>query len=138
MKPGVFVINKKLTQTNISVGQLGVKRDNPDRYAIALMNFHARRRKLHIAPDLQGRSDEGLAYSVGSSFDIGSRDYGTFSAYTQTKTASTHRVLEIFREEFERIRTRTGHRRPNSRPPATPISTISSSSSIRPTRWSTG
>jgi zinc protease len=104
MKPGVYVIYKQLTQANISVGELGIKRDNPDRYAIALMNFTLGGGSFTSRLTSRVRSDEGLAYSVGSSFNIGSRDYGTFAAYAQTKTASTHRVLEIFTEEFKRIR----------------------------------
>jgi len=49
------------------------------------------------------RSDEGLAYSVRSSFSTGNRDYGTFIAYTQTRTATAKRALELFFEEFENI-----------------------------------
>ncbi len=104
MKPGVYVIDKKLTQANISVGQLGIKRDNPDRYAIALMNFTLGGGSFTSRLTSRVRSDEGLAYSVGSSFNIGSRDYGTFAAYAQTKTASAYRVLEIFMQEFKKIR----------------------------------
>ncbi len=105
MRPGVYIINKPgLTQSNINVGQLGIKRDNPDRYAIALMNFTLGGGSFTSRLTSRVRSDEGLAYSVGSSFNIGSRDYGTFSAYAQTKTASTYRVLQIFGEEFKKIR----------------------------------
>jgi zinc protease len=107
MKPGVYVINKKLTQANIDVGQLGVKRDNPDRYAIALMNFTLGGGSFTSRLMSKVRSDEGLAYSVGSRFNTDSRDYGTFMAYAQTKTASTHRVLEIFMQELDRIRKET-------------------------------
>jgi zinc protease len=103
-KPGVFVINKKLTQANINVGQLGIKRDNPDRYAIALMNFTLGGGSFTSRLMSRVRSDEGLAYHVGSYFDVGSRDFGTFEAVAQTKTVSTHRVLEIFEEEFNNIR----------------------------------
>ena len=102
--PGVFVINKNLTQANITVGHLGIKRDNPDRYAIALMNFTLGGGSFTSRLTGRVRSDEGLAYSVGSSFGINSRDFGTFQAHAQTKTNSTYRVLQIFKEEFEKIR----------------------------------
>lgn len=49
------------------------------------------------------RSDEGLAYSVRSSFDTGSKDYGTFSASCQTKVGSTHRAIELMLEEIKKI-----------------------------------
>jgi zinc protease len=104
MKPGVYIINKKVTQANIDVGELGVKRDNPDRYAITLMNFTLGGGSFTSRLTSRVRSDEGLAYSVASRFNTGSRDYGTFMAYAQTKTASTHRVLEIFMQEFTKIR----------------------------------
>jgi predicted Zn-dependent peptidase len=103
-KPGVYVINKNLTQANITVGHLGIKRDNPDRYAIALMNFTLGGGSFTSRLTGRVRSDEGLAYSVGSSFGTTSRDYGTFQAQAQTKTGSAYRVLEIFKEEFEKIR----------------------------------
>jgi zinc protease len=103
-KPGVFVINKSVTQSNISMGQLGIKRDNPDRYAIALMNFTLGGGSFTSRLTSKVRSDEGLAYSVGSSFSISSRDYGTFQANTQTKTPSTHRVLELFNQEINKMR----------------------------------
>jgi zinc protease len=103
-KPGVFVIDKDITQANIRVGQLGIKRDNPDRYAITLMNFILGGGSFTSRLTTRVRSDEGLAYSVGSRFSTGSRDYGLFYAYTQTKTATTHRALEIFFEELNRIK----------------------------------
>lgn len=101
---GVFVVNKAITQANINAGHLGIKRDNPDRYAIALLNYTLGGGSFTSRLTSKVRSDEGLAYSVGSSFNIGSRDYGLFYAYAQTKTASAHRVLEIFKEEIAQIR----------------------------------
>lgn len=101
--PGVFLIDKKITQTNIIAGHLGVKRDNPDKYAISLMNFTLGGGSFTSRLISRVRSDEGLAYSVRSSFSTGDRDYGTFQASAQTKTPSTHRVLEIFSEEIARM-----------------------------------
>jgi predicted Zn-dependent peptidase len=103
-KPGVFVIHKEITQANISMGQLGIKRDNPDRYAISLMNFTLGGGSFTSRLTSKVRSDEGLAYSVSSRFATDSRDFGTFQASAQTKTASTHRVLEIFNQEIRRMR----------------------------------
>jgi predicted Zn-dependent peptidase len=103
-KPGVFVVDKDITQANIRVGHLGIKRDNPDKYAVSLMNFILGGGSFTSRLTTRVRSDEGLAYSVRSRFSTGSRDFGLFYAYSQTKTPSAHRVLEIFTEEFERIR----------------------------------
>lgn len=103
-KPGVFVINKDISQANIRLGHLGIKRDNPDKYAVSLMNYILGGGSFTSRLTSKIRSDEGLAYSVGSRFATDDRDYGLFYAYTQTKTPTTHRALEIFKEEMQRIR----------------------------------
>jgi len=103
-KPGVFIINKDITQANIRVGQLGIKRDNPDKWAVSLMNYILGGGSFTSRLTSRVRSDEGLAYSVKSRFSTQSRDYGDFYAYTQTKTSTAKRALEIFFEEFEKIR----------------------------------
>ncbi|UCC80347.1 MAG: insulinase family protein [Candidatus Zixiibacteriota bacterium] len=102
-KPGVYIIDKDITQANVRVGHLGIKRDNPDRWAISLMNYILGGGSFTSRLTSRVRSDEGLAYSVRSSFSTGSRDYGTFMAYTQTKTATAKRALELFFEEFENV-----------------------------------
>lgn len=104
--PGVFVINKDVTQSNVSEAQIGIKRDNPDRYAISLMNYVLGGGSFTSRLTSRVRSDEGLAYHVGSYFDTGSRDLGLFTAVAQTKTVSTYRVLEIFREELKKIQSK--------------------------------
>jgi len=103
-KPGVFIIDKDITQANIRVGHLGIKRDNPDKWAISLMNYILGGGSFTSRLTTRVRSDEGLAYSVRSVFAAGSRDYGAFMAYAQTKTATAKRALEIFFEEFENIK----------------------------------
>ena len=64
-EPGVYFIEKTdVTQANIRVGHLGITRDNPDYFAVQVMNEilgggFASRLFSRI------RSDQGLAYSVG-------------------------------------------------------------------------
>jgi len=103
-RPGVYIIDKGITQANIRVGHLGIKRDNPDKWAISLMNYILGGGSFTSRLTSRVRSDEGLAYSVRSSFSTGNRDYGAFMAYTQTKTTTAKRALEIFFEEFENIK----------------------------------
>jgi predicted Zn-dependent peptidase len=50
------------------------------------------------------RSDEGLAYSVGTAFNTGSPDVGTFYAYCQTKSTTTLKAINLMKAEIERIR----------------------------------
>jgi predicted Zn-dependent peptidase len=103
-KPGVFIIDKDITQANIMVGQLGIKRDNPDKWAISIMNYILGGGSFTSRLTSRVRSDEGLAYSVRSSFSTESRDYGAFNASAQTKTATAGRALDIFFEQFEKIK----------------------------------
>ncbi len=102
--PGVYEIVKDINQAYINIGQLGIKRDNPDRYAVQLMNYILGGGSFTSRLTSRVRSDEGLAYRTGSSFDIGSRDFGTFNAYCQTKAATAHKAMTIMMEEIRKIR----------------------------------
>jgi len=102
--PGVFQVKKDINQANIRMGHLGIKRDNPDRYAIDLMNYILGAGSFTSRLTSKVRSDEGLAYSVGSSFNTGSRDYGSFFAYTQTKSSTAYKAVRLMIEEIKKIR----------------------------------
>ena len=102
--PGVYQVKKDINQAYLMIGELGIKRDNPDRYAVGLLNYMLGGGSFTSRLKSRVRSDEGLAYSVGSSFDIDSRDYGTFAARCQTKSATAHKATKIITEEIEKIR----------------------------------
>jgi predicted Zn-dependent peptidase len=51
------------------------------------------------------RSDEGLAYSAGSSYGMGVYYPGTFRASFQSKSASTSQAIQIVLDEINRMRT---------------------------------
>jgi predicted Zn-dependent peptidase len=103
-KPGVFFVEKDVNQSNIRFGHLGVTEDNPDRYAISVMNFILGGGSFNSRMTSRVRSDEGLAYSVGSRYDTDSRDLGAFYAYTQTKSNTTLKAMRLMKAEVERIR----------------------------------
>jgi predicted Zn-dependent peptidase len=103
-KPGVYFIEKDVNQSNIRIGHLGVTQDNPDRYAISVMNFILGGGSFTSRMTSRVRSDEGLAYSVGTAYNVGSRDLGTFFAYCQTKSATTLKAINLMKAEIERIR----------------------------------
>lgn len=103
-KPGVYLIEKDISQANIRIGQLGIKRDNPDRYAISIMNYILGGGSFTSRLTTKVRSNEGLAYSVGSSFDTQSRDYGLFMAYCQTKNTTAHKAVSLMMDEIRKIR----------------------------------
>lgn len=103
-KPGVYQIFKDINQTNIRIGHLGINRDNPDRYAINVMNYILGGGSFTSRMTTKVRSDEGLAYSVGSRYQTSNRDLGAFYAYCQTKASTTHFAMELMMAEVNRIR----------------------------------
>lgn len=95
---------KDTTQTVIRIGHLGIKQDNPDFYAVTVMDdilggggFTSRLMK-------EIRSDRGLAYSVWSSFPAGKMDLGFFVAGCETKSESTYEVIALMRRIIEDMR----------------------------------
>lgn len=104
-RPGVFLVFKDINQANIRFGHLGITRDNPDRYAIQVMNYILGGGSFTSRMTTKVRSDEGLSYSVNSRFDTDSRDLGTFSASCLTKSGSAYKALSLMLAEVERIRT---------------------------------
>lgn len=102
--PGIYVIDVKTPQSAIVIGHLGIDRGAPDRFAVALMNDVLGGGSFTSRITERVRSDEGLAYSAGSSFPIDGRQPGLFQASVQTKTESTARAIELILEEIRRIR----------------------------------
>lgn len=94
-KPASRVITQKgLTQSTVIVGHLGSRRDNPDKFALQIMNFilggsGALTSRMGEAI----RSDTGKAYSVWSDFGIG-KDLGIFRAVAQTAISNTDWVTQ--------------------------------------------
>jgi zinc protease len=101
-QPVVRTIQREVTQANIMLGHLGVRRDNPDYYAILVMNqilgggFNSR---------LTGtiREAKGWAYDVRSVFDS-ERYAGTFRVRLQTKNETAQAAIEAVLAEIRRIR----------------------------------
>jgi predicted Zn-dependent peptidase len=92
-KPGVYLVEKDLNQSNIRFGELGVNEHNPDRFAISIMNYILGGGSFTSRMTTEVRSNMGLAYSVGSRFSTGSSDLGSFFAYCQTKTETTYKAI---------------------------------------------
>ncbi len=104
-KPGIYMIKKEdVNQSRISVGHLGVKRDIPDEYALAVMNDILGGRSFTSRIKRRVRSDEGLAYNTGSSFETPVVYPGTFRAWFQTKHATAAFGTALIVEEISRMR----------------------------------
>ncbi len=100
----VIRIQKEITQANIILGHSGVARDNPDYYAITVMNYilggggFASRLVDNI------RDNKGLSYDVHSFF-APQKYGGSFRAGLQTKNQTAQVAVDEILREMERIRT---------------------------------
>ncbi len=93
-------IKRKLTQAYIRTGHLGIKRHNPDKYALNIMNIilGGAPFKSRLMKDI--RSDRGLAYSIHSSFGANT-DYGLFKVAVDTKAKNTKKVLGLIQKHLQ-------------------------------------
>jgi predicted Zn-dependent peptidase len=102
--PGVYRIEKDVNQGRVSLGLPTVKRDNPDIYALEVMNeilggsgFTSRIMKTV-------RSNEGLAYSAGSGIRFGIYYPGAFRAAFQSKSRTVTYALQLVLDEIRKMR----------------------------------
>lgn len=103
---GVYVVNKPdVNQGRVSIGHTGALRDNPDSYAIEIMNDILGGGGFTSRITSRVRSDEGLAYSAGSSYGLGVYYPGAFRAAFQSKNPTTSQAIDIIMEEINRLRT---------------------------------
>jgi predicted Zn-dependent peptidase len=92
----VLLAKKPVSQSVIRMGHLGLEKNNPDQYAVRVMDYilgggFTSRLMQQI------RSDRGLAYNAGSYFEIGRRFPGIFQVQTETKAESTVEVINLIR-----------------------------------------
>ncbi|MBI4445470.1 MAG: insulinase family protein [Acidobacteria bacterium] len=103
LNPSLNYIAKDINQTNIRLGHLGIKQSNPDYFAVTVMDtilgggFSSRLFRTI-------RSEQALAYSVGSHFGAGMREYGIFSVFLETAAGSTLRAVQSSVEQIRRMR----------------------------------
>ncbi len=102
--PGWYVVNKEVNQTRVSLGLPTIDRYDPDFYAAQVMNFILGGGGFTSRLVNRIRSDEGLAYSVRSSFEGGWYYADPWRAYFQTKARSTAWAISIALTEVNRIR----------------------------------
>jgi zinc protease len=102
----VITINKDLTQANIILGHLGVSRDNPEYYALSVMNYILGGGGFVSRLMENVREDKGLAYSIYSYFSP-EKYGGQFQVVLQTKNESANTAIEEVLTEMQRIRNET-------------------------------
>jgi zinc protease len=96
-------VNKDLTQANIILGHEGVGRENPDFYAIQVMNYILGGGGFASRTLDSIRNERGLAYSVYSYFSA-EKGHGTFELVMQTKNETVLEAIRIAEAEIHRMR----------------------------------
>jgi zinc protease len=94
--------NRPITQANIILGHSGVSRENPDFYALTVMNYILGGGGFASRLVEQIRNKRGLAYSVGSFFDPGKYP-GSFQIVLQTKNSSAREAISLSLQQIELI-----------------------------------
>lgn len=98
----VKLIDHDLTQANVILGHVGIKRANPDFYAVSVMNYILGSGGFSSRIMTSIRENAGLAYDVRSRFDASAHP-GGFSITLQTKNESAPQAIAMALEEVRRI-----------------------------------
>jgi len=97
-------MDKNITQANIALGQVGISRENPDFYAVVVMNYILGGGGFSSRLMDNIRDNRGLAYDVHSGF-AAQKEPGAFRVWTQTKSESANEAIAEIFKELKRIRT---------------------------------
>lgn len=100
---GAYIVDKDVNQGRVSLLQPGVMRDNPDYFAIMVMNRILGGGGFTSRIMNRVRSDEGLAYSAYSSFPGGVYYPPPFQAGFQSKSRTVAYAASLVMEEIRRI-----------------------------------
>ncbi len=102
-KPGIYIVDKPgAAQSVLSIGQIGVSRDNPDFFPLQVMNsilggqFSAR-------VNMNLREEKGYTYGARTSWSM-RRGAGPFEASADVQTAVTKESVQEFMKELSGIR----------------------------------
>lgn len=99
--PGRSVFDKDGEQVHVCVGAPGLHRDDPDRYALDLLDtLLGGGMSSRLFQQL--REEQGLVYSTYS-FSAGYSDTGLFGCYAGTRPDRAERVLQVMLDELDQI-----------------------------------
>lgn len=102
-EPGIYLVNKDVNQGRVVMQLPGVMRDNPDYFALIIMNDILGGGGFTSRLVNRVRSDEGLAYAVSSTFPGGVYFPYAFRAAFQSKSGTVAYAISIILEEMKRI-----------------------------------
>lgn len=106
-KPGVYLVNKDVNQGRVSILLPGMMRDDPDYFAAVIMNDILGGGGFTSRIMNRVRTEEGLAYSAGSSLQGGIYFMPPFMAGFQTKSRTVPYAVSLVLDEMKRIAAET-------------------------------
>ena len=99
----IITIDKDITQANIILGHMGISRDNPDYYAVSVMNYILGGGGFESRLMQNIREGKGLAYDIHSFFDA-NKYGGLFEVGLQTKNESANTAIGEILKEIKKVR----------------------------------
>lgn len=96
-------VDRSVTQANIVLGHQGIRRDNPDFYALTVMNYILGGGGFSSRLVERIREQKGWAYDVSSQFSPG-LERGSFQVVLQTKNETAGPAVREVVRELRRIR----------------------------------
>jgi len=102
-KPGVYAVEKDITQANISMNQPFVKRPHPDYYPTAVASFILGGGSFSSRLTSKIRTEEGLAYSIYSHAGNDFNDTALTTIALQTKAESAFYAIQLIIQEIEKL-----------------------------------
>ncbi len=103
-KPEDIIIDKNITQANVIWGHVGIARNNPDFYALQLLNYILGGGGFSSRLLANVREKRGLVYFAGSSFDAG-LEPGVFAISLETKNQNAGEAVAQVINEVDQVRT---------------------------------
>ncbi len=100
----VVKIDKELTQANVLLGGPGISRDNPDYYALCVMNYILGGGGFSSRLMQSVRDKMGLAYDIHSLF-VPYKEGGFFQVVLQTKNESANTAIGEILKQIGKIKT---------------------------------
>lgn len=99
----VYLVHKEVEQTNLALGHLGIKADNPDYPALRVLDLILGAGGFSSRLFQSVRTERGLTYSIGSSLGAGIREYGAFLIYCSTRNDAVSETISVILEEIKRL-----------------------------------
>ena len=102
--PGIYYFYKDVNQAFVTMGHQTIRYDDPRRQAAQIMNYILGGGGFNSLLTKRIRVDEGLSYSVWSSFTASVPLKGCFKASASTRLDQAGRTLTLMREIIENYR----------------------------------